>query len=636
LFSWLHWRLCAVPASADLRALTAFTANTPFQYRLLIPALARGIEILAHHRIPLVPLYFTLSVVGVYALLLSFGALLRIFFPPQFAAPAALGILWPLVCDYCLVPLRFFYPSDIPSILFFVLGLIALLRRRTTWYYLIFILAVFNRETGCFLALAMLLLQWDSRRIGRLALHLAAQGVIWLGIKWLLGRWFAGNLGAGTFERHHWQSNVHFFWSIALHPGWKNLRFFLLLGGVWVLIPPGWKSLPQPLKRLLWIVVPFFLGMMFVGEILELRIFGELIPIVLVPALWGLQTVLRNPVAAQRLQRIFWPVLYVMAAISFTWLYWQGSEIIGRAALDSLAYFKAETPFQYRLLVPLMARGIKWLCPVPLDKIYLALTMAWTLVLLPAFARYLEMFVPRRTAVPAALFIMIPLLFNYVLLNTLYYPSDIASIVFFIWGLTLLFKGRLGWFYLIFVLATFNRETSCFLTPAMLFLYWGRLPVRRLRLHLMAQCFLWLGIKLLLRWWFAANPGAGSHENHFHENVLFFAALFGREDHFYGFYWARAMRRLLVFGGIWALIPLGWKNTPEPARRLMWIVPICFGGMIVVGVIYEVRIFGELIPILAVPALYGLGRCLAWQGLSSDFRGWTRIHGAWQTKREEA
>jgi hypothetical protein len=315
-----------------------------------------------------------------------------------------------------------------------------------------------------------------------------------------------------------------------------------------------------------------------------------------------------------------WLGLYIAAAIGFTWDYWCGATIMGRAAFDSLTYFFAETPFQYRILIPLLARGIEWLHPVALDKLYLAITMVWMLALLPSFARYLRIFVPRSAAVPAALLITYPLFFNYVFLkNVLYYPWDMPSIVFFIWGLTLLLERRMAWYYPVFVLATLNRETTCFLILAMLCLEAGRQPVGRLALHLLAQSAIWLGIKLLLARCFAGNPGAGMHENHFHDNLHFIATLLGRPDTWHEFTWLRALGRLLVFGGIWALVPLGWKNTPPAARRLLWVVPPFFAAMMFVGVIHEVRIFGELIPILMVPALYGLGRCLRQLGVETAF-----------------
>ena len=211
--------------------------------------------------------------------------------------------------------------------------------------------------------------------------------------------------------------------------------------------------------------------------------------------------------------------------------------------------------------------------------------------------------------------------FNYALLNELYYPADMAGLVFFIWGLTLLLERRMAWYYPVFILATFNRETSCFLIVAMLALEVGRLPAGWLTLHLLAQSLLWLGIKLLLNRWFAGNHGQGTFENHFHENLVFFSTLVGYPDTITHFPWSWSIRRVLTFGGIWALIPLGWKNTPAPARRLLWVALPFFAGMLVVGRFSEARIFGELIPILAVPALYGLGRCL-------HFPAWTKGTGA--------
>jgi hypothetical protein len=319
---------------------------------------------------------------------------------------------------------------------------------------------------------------------------------------------------------------------------------------------------------------------------------------------------------------LLWLILYAAAAVGFTSVYWWSCPpSIYRSSLKMLTHFTAYTPFQYRILVPAIARGIESLHHMSVNKLYFDLDIVWMFALFIAFAQYLRLFVDAHAAAPAALFILYPLVFNYVLLNHYNYPSDFASLVFTIWGLTLLFKSRLAWLYPVFVLATFNRETSCFLILALALLQWGKLPVGRLALHFLALCFLWLGIKLLLRWWFAGNPGEGTFENHFRENRLFLAAMLGRAHGFDHFSWANARHLILVFGGIWVLIPLGWKNTPALARRLLWIVPIYFAAMMPVGVVHEVRIYGELIPILAVPAFFGLGRCLTWVGIRSPFSG---------------
>jgi len=162
LFTWAYWIRSGYAPHASPEELTAFTATTPFQYRVLVPAFVHGIEVLAHNRIPLNRIYLPLTWVSAIVLVLVFRSYLRLFTSSRAAAPAALAIFWPLLFNYSLLPIQFFYPYDLPAIIFFMLGMITMLRRQWAWYYLIFVLATFNRETSCFLAVAMLFLFWNK------------------------------------------------------------------------------------------------------------------------------------------------------------------------------------------------------------------------------------------------------------------------------------------------------------------------------------------------------------------------------------------------------------------------------------------------------------------------------------------
>jgi hypothetical protein len=56
-------------------------------------------------------------------------------------------------------------------------------------------------------------------------------------------------------------------------------------------------------------------------------------------------------------------------------------------------------------------------------------------------------------------------------------------------------------------------------------------------------------------------------------------------------------------GYLWAVILLGWKYIGDtPLRRGLWIVPLWAAGMLMVGRITELRIFGELGAYIAVVA----------------------------------
>ena len=62
-------------------------------------------------------------------------------------------------------------------------------------------------------------------------------------------------------------------------------KFLLWCGGLWAVLPFIARHQPEPIRRSLLVIGPFFLGMVFVGTLREMRIYGELIPIVTTPCL---------------------------------------------------------------------------------------------------------------------------------------------------------------------------------------------------------------------------------------------------------------------------------------------------------------------------------------------------------------
>src|SRR5206468_2339407 len=119
-----------------------------------------------------------------------------------------------------------------------------------------------------------------------------------------------------------------------------------------------------------------------------------------------------------------------------------------------------------------------------------------------AFRRYLSLFVvdpsDARLVSVMALTIYAVLPFNY--FNAPYYPYDVPSVLFFTVGLLLIHGGGWIWYYPLFVLATFNRETSIFLVVAAVLAWFDRYSRGRLALLAGSQLAIWIAIKSLL--WF--------------------------------------------------------------------------------------------------------------------------------------
>jgi hypothetical protein len=168
------------------------------------------------------------------------------------------------------------FPSDIPSILFFTLGLSLLFKNRMLPYYILFAIATLNRETSCFLTFAYLFASIGKIRLRTVALHCVSQLILWAGIKYFLYRAYAENPGTGL-----WVDTLTVNLSLLKDPR-ALLTLSSMFGYTWIPTLVCYRLIPVPfIRRSVLVILPFLIAMMFFGYITELRIFGELIPIVL-------------------------------------------------------------------------------------------------------------------------------------------------------------------------------------------------------------------------------------------------------------------------------------------------------------------------------------------------------------------
>ena len=262
------------------------TGPKPWQYRILIPELA---NLLSHFKVPFIRGLFgwakVLELGFLFLMVVAFRRYLLLFIKDR-TVTAILSFLILLV-----LPFQYFFPRpfhanywyDTPSIFFFTLGLTFLHQRKWALYYPLFIVATFNRETTCFLTMILLFTSLGKERLTWIAGHCAAQFVIWMSIKTVLGRIFLNNTGVDGFEWYdgsgltHYADNFRYFMNPKNYPA-----FFSTMGYLWIPVLFGYHRIPNEfVRRSLWVVVPFFVGMFLVANIYELRLFVELVPLVL-------------------------------------------------------------------------------------------------------------------------------------------------------------------------------------------------------------------------------------------------------------------------------------------------------------------------------------------------------------------
>jgi hypothetical protein len=312
---------------------------------------------------------------------------------------------------------------------------------------------------------------------------------------------------------------------------------------------------------------------------------------------------MKLPIHPTNIRTLSLHAIYLAAAIAFTIAYTALTNEYVAAPFDSLVHFTGRTPFQFRLLPLLIANAIEHIHPVSPRIVFGVMTIAATYFLLVEYAKFLGLFLSRLQAGWLAPLILYPIFWNYIILNGYLYPSDIPAILFFTIGLRALYTENWKLYSIVFLVGLVNRESICFLSAAFAIAQLGRMDKGEYCISLGIQAAIWALYKLALSSLFRGNPGAGDlYLPHWVENLDFVRQMAGDRTLIAQF--------AVTFGAIWLLIPYGWRDQPPFVRKMLLLVPVVFAGMWFVGNLHEVRIYGELIPILTTSASLGFRSCL--------------------------
>lgn len=296
-FSWYFASLrFAKPewGPASLAEMMKGTANTPFQYRVLVPW---TINWFTEHLLPLpgigTPrgLAFLIEMLCTFLLVVAFRHYLGFFFKNVLTRTLlSLTLIMVLPFNFLLSRLYpFWLAYDMPSMLFIMLGLILIRQRRWPLYYALFLVATFNRETTCFLTLIYLVTAFGKDRIGRIAMHCAAQFVIWFSIKHALSVLYATNPGAGM-GLNKLADNLRALRGVIPVEGLSYPTFqpgvFAIMASsmafIWLIVIIYFRLIEDDFIRKACLVTPlFFLVMLKTGNLPEVRIYGDMIPVIL-------------------------------------------------------------------------------------------------------------------------------------------------------------------------------------------------------------------------------------------------------------------------------------------------------------------------------------------------------------------
>jgi hypothetical protein len=296
------FRYASNPSFLNLSLYTQGLERTPYQYRVLPMYILRALmhsglvlRLASHQRLlnddPHLLILMGLALVSlVGAMLVTRLTISRLTGDSGFALWAVFMIA--LMCDLQLAsPGCFILPYDVPSLFFFAAGIYLTISHRFIGYYLLFPLAVLNRETACFISVFFVVWEWVrlsmqgveiKARILRLSPHALAQAAIWLAIKVSLAKAYAQNpTEVGSPSGGLFVTKLHYNLHELLKP--EQWPFLLSICGFalpFLYLQRRWIRC-DGIRYACAIILPiYFAGMMLVGVIVELRIFTEWIALV--------------------------------------------------------------------------------------------------------------------------------------------------------------------------------------------------------------------------------------------------------------------------------------------------------------------------------------------------------------------
>jgi hypothetical protein len=333
----------------------------------------------------------------------------------------------------------------------------------------------------------------------------------------------------------------------------------------------------------------------------------------------------RKSLSPSRLQlpKTLWRKLLILLSyllttgiVLFVFIVRPGINGYERAMFPDMVYGKAYKPFVYRTLLPTTVRIIAEITPAHMkDEIRLRFQnrrminiLKWeteyiyeylvALVIMfgcfLGFAYLLRYLVrlfynfPSFVAdlAPVGGLLILPIFFKYYS-----YIYDPGTLFLFTLAIILIAKRKHWLYYIVFVLATLNKETSILLLGIFLIREFKVMGKATLARHLLFQTLIWIAVKASITAIFRDNPGSFC-EFHLDYNLGLISEPY----------------RLFYFVSVilisWALIRYRWAEKPVFLRRGLFIAvtPLMLTAL-VLGFLDELRCFYEAFPFLFLLSL---------------------------------
>ena len=138
---------------------------------------------------------------------------------------------------------------------------------------------------------------------------------------------------------------------------------------------------------------------------------------------------------------IFFITVFITSLVFTKYYFLFTNEYYPPAQSDLIAKFEADKVFQKRYLIPIMASALTNTFDVSFDQSLKFLILLSTIALIYGFKEMLNIINSNDIIQFLSIFILVPVFWNYAVLNSIFHAYDIPAMSFFCWGthLALLF-----------------------------------------------------------------------------------------------------------------------------------------------------------------------------------------------------
>lgn len=274
---------------------------------------------------------------------------------------------------------------------------------------------------------------------------------------------------------------------------------------------------------------------------------------------------------------------------------------------EELMTFTAERPYGLRILIPLLLWP--WQQGLHLSTaslFFVAETISMGLLIWILYQLFQHWLSQRDAALFSMLFIfLLPFVFFLHYIIPWFNPYDTPSMMFIAASVLLLWRGHWWWVTLLIFVATLNRESAIFIPFIAWALHSRRDTADKIVLPIVVMIFVFILTKAAVTFALVDRVTGVTFQFHYGDGTLRFIR---------NMKWLFNPARFLQFVGQVGLLPLCWcvleNYIPVELRRLKFVAVFYFLGLLLIGNIYEPRIFGDILVLLYIPVMIGLYRYL--------------------------